>query len=57
MALVALGVDEWCQTVFLKTRSSRVEIETADGRVLKHFAPVSHCDPDGPLADVELADK
>lgn len=25
--------------------------------MLKHFAPISRCDPDSPFADVELADE
>jgi 2-methylcitrate dehydratase PrpD len=57
MALVTLAVDDGCQAAFPKARSARVEIETTDGRILKHFAPTRRGDPDSPLSDDELADK
>lgn len=57
MDLVSLEVDNECQAAFPKARSARVEIETADGRVLNHFAPTRRGDPDSPLSDEELADK
>lgn len=57
MSLVTLEIDEGCQAAFPRARSARVEIETTDGRVLKHFAPTRRGDPDSPLSDAELADK
>ena len=57
MRLVTLDVDAGCQAAFPKARSARVEIETTDGRVLKHFAPTRRGDPDSPLSDTELSEK
>ncbi len=56
-AKVEHTVDPECEAAFPKARSARVEIDTADGRTLKHHAPTRKGDPDAPLSDEELSDK
>ena len=55
MKRVSLVTDPECQSNFPALRSAKVEIETTDGRVLKHYATTRRGDPDAPLSDAELA--
>ena len=54
---MTLTVDPERQAAFPGQRSANVEIETADGRLFKHFSPTRRGDPDAPLSDGELEEK
>ncbi|MFQ6007283.1 MAG: MmgE/PrpD family protein [Woeseia sp.] len=51
---VDLLLDPEIDAAFPKVRSARIEIETIDGTVLKHFQPTRKGDPDMPLSDNDL---
>jgi len=38
-------------------RAAQIEVETNDGRTLRHFQPTRKGDPEMPLTDEELEDK
>ena len=57
MQRVEMAVEPGLDAAFPRQRAAVVEIETEDGRRLRHFAPTRKGDPDAPLSDVELADK
>ncbi len=57
MKRITLVTDPECQGNFPALRSAKVEIETTDGRVLKHYATTRRGDPDAPLSDSELEEK
>ncbi|MEK9671338.1 MAG: MmgE/PrpD family protein [Rhodospirillaceae bacterium] len=57
MKRITLVVDPECQSRFPGLRSAKVEIETTDGKVFKHYAPTRWGDPDAPLSDRELEHK
>jgi 2-methylcitrate dehydratase PrpD len=57
MKRVELSVDPGHDAAFPRRRAARVEIETADGRVLAHDQPTRKGDPDAPFTDAELTDK
>jgi 2-methylcitrate dehydratase PrpD len=57
MKRVEMSVDPGHDAAFPKRRAARVEIETADGRVLAHDQPTRKGDPDAPFTDDELTDK
>jgi 2-methylcitrate dehydratase PrpD len=56
MDRLEMVVDPGCDAAFPR-RSAVVEIETVDGRRLRHFQPTRKGDPDLPLSDTELEDK
>ena len=57
MGRVEAHVDAEADAAFPKRRSATVEIETTDGRTLRHHAPTRKGDPDAPFTDRELVDK
>ena len=57
MKRITLVTDPECQGNFPALRSAKVEIETTDGRLLKHYATTRRGDPDAPLSDSELEEK
>lgn len=57
MPRLQMAVDPECDAAFPRRRSAVLEVETADGRLLRHFQPTRKGDPDAPLSDAELADK
>lgn len=54
---VSVTIDPAADKAFPKRRSATVEIETADGRVLKFHSPTRKGDPENPLTDSELTEK
>ncbi|MBI3709632.1 MAG: MmgE/PrpD family protein [Proteobacteria bacterium] len=54
MKRVQLAVEPEIDAAFPKRRAALVEIETKDGRRLRHFQPTRKGDPDAPLSDAEL---
>jgi 2-methylcitrate dehydratase PrpD len=57
MRRVELAVDPEIDAAFPQRRAALVEIETNDGRRLRHFQPTRKGDPDAPLSDAELEAK
>ncbi|MGH7188884.1 MAG: MmgE/PrpD family protein, partial [Acetobacteraceae bacterium] len=57
MPRIGMAVDSECDARFPGRRSAVVEIETVDGRRLRHFQPTRKGDPEAPLTDRELDDK
>ena len=57
LAKVEMEVEPELDASFPKQRAAIVEIELADGRRFRHFAPTRKGDPDAPLSDAELQDK
>ncbi len=54
MPRLAMAVDPECDAAFPRRRSAMIEIETTDGRRLRHFQATRKGDPDAPLSDAEL---
>ncbi|MBI4182774.1 MAG: MmgE/PrpD family protein [Proteobacteria bacterium] len=54
---VELYLDPEVDKTFPRQRAANVEIETADGRVLRHHQPTRKGDPDAPLSDADLDGK
>ena len=57
MKRVVVTADPELSKGYPAQRAAHVEIETADGRVLKHFQATRKGDPDCQLSDAELNDK
>lgn len=57
MRRIEVRLDAEAEAAFPKRRSAVVEVETGDGRRLRHYAPTRKGDPENPLTDVELAGK
>ena len=57
MPRVRMVVDPRCDADFPARRSAMIEIETSDGRTLRHYQPTRKGDPDAPLSDEELSEK
>ncbi len=57
MQRVDMTIDPGCDAAFPGRRSAVVEIETTDGRRLRHHQPTRKGDPEDPLSDRELAGK
>ncbi len=57
MQRVDMTIDPGCDAAFPGRRSATVEIETTDGRRLRHHQPTRKGDPEDPLSDRELAGK
>ena len=57
MKRVAVTADPELSKGYPTQRAAHVEIELADGRVLKHFQPSRKGDPDMPLSDEEVNEK
>ncbi len=57
MAKVELTVAPEIEAGFPTIRAADITVETADGRVLHHFAPTRKGDPENPLTDDELSEK
>jgi len=57
LAKVEVVTDPELSKGYPNQRAAHVEIETGDGRKLKHFQPTRKGDPDLPLSDDELNDK
>jgi 2-methylcitrate dehydratase PrpD len=57
MPRLEMAVDPDCDRAFPRRRSAVVEVETTDGRTLRHVQPTRKGDPDAPLSDGELAAK
>ena len=57
MRRVTVAADPELSKGYPTQRAAHVEIELADGRVLKHFQPSRKGDPDMPLSDEEVNEK
>jgi 2-methylcitrate dehydratase PrpD len=57
MRRIEIAVDPECDAAFPRRRSAVVEVETMDGRTLRHAQPTRKGDPDAPLSDEELGEK
>jgi len=57
MKHIEIALDPECDAAFPRRRSAIVEVETTDGRSLRHLQPTRKGDPEAPLSDDELADK
>ena len=57
MERLEMTVDPECDAAFPRRRSAVVEVETTDGKILRHAQPTRKGDPDAPLSDDELGEK
>jgi 2-methylcitrate dehydratase PrpD len=57
MDKITIGVEPKLDATFPKQRAALVEIETVDGRTLRHEQTTRRGDPDSPLSDDELVGK
>jgi 2-methylcitrate dehydratase PrpD len=57
MPRLVMEVDSACDAAFPRRRSAVLQVETTDGRTLRHAQPTRKGDPDAPLSDTELGEK
>ncbi len=57
MTRIELRIDDELEREFPRRRAALVEVETIEGKHLRHYAPTRKGDPDNPLTDEELNEK